>query len=123
MRKHTFTCIQCPLSCQIELTEEEGSILSIQGHTCPQGEQYAREEFTDPVRMVTTTVVVKGGILPRLPVRSEDPVPKEMVKECVNVLNTIQVTAPIACGDIIYENILDTGINIIASRTMVKKED
>jgi CxxC motif-containing protein len=123
MTLHTFTCIKCPLSCQIELTEDNGTITNIEGHTCPQGEQYAREEFINPVRMVTTTVVVTHGILPCLPVRSETPVPKNMVRKCIHALNRIRVQAPIACGDIIYEDILGTGINIIASRKLEKKED
>jgi CxxC motif-containing protein len=123
MTIHTFTCIKCPLSCQIELIEENGIITHIEGHTCPQGEQYAREEFTNPVRIVTTTVVITHGILPRLPVRSETPVPKCTVKECIHALNNIKVQAPVSCGDIIYENILDTGIDIIASRRLEAKED
>jgi CxxC motif-containing protein len=120
---HTFTCIKCPLGCQIELTEEGGTIKTIEGHTCPQGELYVKEEFSHPVRMVTTTIVVIDGVLPRLPVRSERPVPRSLVKECVSKLSGVQVKAPVRCGDIIYENILDTGVHILASRNLEKKEE
>ncbi|MBU7033308.1 MAG: DUF1667 domain-containing protein [Theionarchaea archaeon] len=123
MTVHTYTCIKCPLGCQVELCEEAGSIKTVVGHTCPQGELYAREEFSHPVRMVTTTVGVIGGTLPRLPVRSETPVPKNLVKQCVTRLKGMQVKAPIRCGEIIYEDILDTGVNMCASRTLERKEE
>lgn len=119
--KHTFTCIKCPLSCQIELVEKNNEILQIKGHTCNQGEQYVIDEFTNPVRILTTTVCVEHGILPVVPVRSEEPIPKHLMKECVNVLSTIKVKAPVVCGDPIYKNILDTGITIIASRDLPAK--
>ena len=121
MKTHTFTCIKCPLSCQIELVEENNEILKIKGHTCNQGEQYVIDEFTNPVRILTTTVCVEHGILPVVPVRSEEPIPKQLMKECVKELSTIKVNAPVACGDPICKNILNTGVTIIASRDMPKK--
>ena len=121
MKTHTFTCIKCPLSCQIELIEENNEILKIKSHTCNQGEQYVIDEFTNPVRILTTTVCVENGILPLVPVRSEEPIPKHLMKKCVKELSTTKLKAPIACGDPIYKNILNTGVTIIASRDMPKK--
>jgi len=34
----------------------------------------------------------------------------------------VEVEAPIKCGDVIIENILGTGVNIIASRDVEKNE-
>ena len=120
MKVHTFTCIKCPLSCQIELAEEN-QILEVKGHMCKQGETYAIDEFTNPVRILTTTVCVEEGVLPVLPVRSAKPIPKQLMKESVRKLSTIKVKAPITCGDLIYENILNTGISIIACRDMPRR--
>lgn len=122
MKTHTFICIKCPLSCEIELIEERNEILEISGHTCPQGEKYATEEFTNPVRTLTTTVSVQEGVLPVLPVRSEKPLPKSMMKECVKALSTVRVKAPVKCGDLVCENILNTDVNIIASRDLQKND-
>ncbi len=121
MKTHTFTCIKCPLSCRIELAEEEGKILDIKGHTCPQGVKYATDEFTNPVRTLTTTVCIDNGILPVLPVRSENPIPRKMIPQCIKVLTTLKVQAPVMCGDIICENILNTGVDIVASRDLPTK--
>ena len=119
MKTHTYTCIKCPLSCEIELVEENNRILEIKGHTCNQGEKYVVEEFTHPVRTLTTTIRVQNGVLPVLPVRSEEPIPKDMIKKCVKELGTLTVGAPLRCGDTVCENILNTGVKIIASRDMV----
>jgi CxxC motif-containing protein len=121
MKKHTFICIKCPLSCEIELIEEDKKILEIRGHTCKQGEKYVTDEFTNPVRILTTTIRVKDGILPVLPVRSTEPIPKDLMKECVKVLNAVEVKASVTCGDIVCKNILDTGVDIVAARNLEEK--
>lgn len=117
---HKVVCIACPLSCEIELIEEGGEILEIRGNKCKKGKEYAVAEFTNPVRILTTTVRIEGGMLPVLPVRSEKPIPKKLIKKCIKELAKIEVKAPIKCGDVIYANILNTGINIISSRDLVR---
>jgi CxxC motif-containing protein len=84
--KHEYLCINCPLGCTLELTEEDGEILEIAGAECKVGEKYAEEEFRNPRRMVTTTVRVSGGALPLLPVASESPIPKKLVRDAVKQL-------------------------------------
>lgn len=118
---HTFTCIKCPLSCQVEVVAEGNVIQEMKGHTCTQGETYVIDEFTHPVRTLTTTVRVRDGILPVLPVKSEKPLPKNLIRKCVEVLNTVTVKAPVKCGDIVCENVLDTGVNVVASRDLPRK--
>jgi len=121
-RIHDFTCIMCPLSCQIELIEERNKILEVKGNRCKQGEKYAIDEFKNPVRILITTVYIEEGILPMLPVRSEKPIPKSFMKKCVKELSKTKTKAPVRCGDIIYENILNTGTNVIASRDLIRRK-
>lgn len=115
-RKHEYVCINCPLSCSLELTEEDGQVLEVSGHDCKVGAKYAEEEFADPRRVVTTTVPVRGGALPLLPVRTTGPIPKRLVTEAVRVLSRIAVDAPVRDGQVIYPDILDTGVDVISSR-------
>lgn len=117
-RKHAFVCINCPLSCSLELTEEGGEVLEVSGHECEVGRRYAEEEFRDPRRVVTTTVRARKGILPLLPVVSTRPIPKSLVKEAVRVLSDVEVEAPVRDGQVIYRDILGTGADIIASRRL-----
>ena len=121
--KHEFLCINCPLGCTLELTEEDGEILEIAGAECKVGEKYAEEEFRNPRRMVSTTVRVAGGNLPLLPVVSASPIPKKMVREAVKVLADVVVEAPIADGQVIYPDILGTGVDVVSSRKLDREQE
>ncbi|OFW58551.1 MAG: hypothetical protein A2V52_07350 [Actinobacteria bacterium RBG_19FT_COMBO_54_7] len=118
---HSFVCINCPLSCSLELIEENGEVIEVLGNECNVGAKYAEEEFRNPRRMVTTTVTVREGLLPLLPVVSESSVPKDMVREAVKVLSEVVVDAPVDEGQVIYEDILGTGVNIISSRKLERQ--
>ena len=115
------TCICCPLGCRI-LIKREGEKLTVTGHKCKRGEEYALQELRDPQRVLTTTVFVENGKQCLLPVRSEKEIPKHLVKSGVIELSKIKVNAPIKCGDLICKDILGTGVNIIASRDMERSE-
>lgn len=117
-KKHEFVCINCPLSCGLELIEEDGEVLEINGADCKVGEKYAEEEFRDPRRRVSTTVRVRDGVLPLLPVASASPIPKALVREAVRVLAEVVVEAPVADGQVIYPDILGTGVDIVSSRRL-----
>jgi CxxC motif-containing protein len=120
-KKHHFTCIGCPVGCEITLTADDGAIVEVVGGECKLGVEYAKKEFTNPERILTTTVRVEGGVLPVLPVRTEKPIPKKLIKDCLRKLAEVVVKAPIKCGQVIYANIMDTGVNVIASRELPAK--
>lgn len=112
-------CIVCPLSCLGEVTlEEDGQIQAINGFACPRGLKYGQEEITSPKRTLTTTVKVDWGELPLLPVVSKTALPKDKVLACAEFLAGIRVKAPISEGDIICNNILGLGVDIIATRDL-----
>jgi len=118
--KKTLTCIVCPTGCQIDVWEEDGEI-KISGNGCKRGYDYALSEYKAPKRILTTTVRVKNGLLPVIPVRSNVPVPKEKLFDSMAIVNKTIVKAPIKMGDILIKNILGLDINIIASRDLEKK--
>ena len=74
--KKTLTCIVCPQGCPIDVWEEKGEI-KVSGNACKRGYEYVLEEYKAPKRILTTTIRVKGGVLPVIPVRSNIPIPKE----------------------------------------------
>ena len=73
----TFTCIVCPNGCEITAEYEGARVGAITGATCPKGEDYVRQELTDPRRTIATSVPVDGGELPLVSVRLNRPVPKK----------------------------------------------
>jgi CxxC motif-containing protein len=70
--------------------------------------------------MFTTTVQITGSKLKRCPVVSSSAIKKEDIFKIRDVLNDLIIQAPVKVNDIVVENILDSGINIIASRSIKK---
>lgn len=113
--KNYYTCIVCPRSCDLVVEEEDGRV-TVSGNRCVRGEGYGKNEYLHPKRMLTTTVKLEGGNIRSLPVVSSGPVPKEKLPDCLDWLYTIKVEAPVHLHDVIVENILGTGVNVLAAR-------
>lgn len=113
-----MNCIMCPMGCEMTVTIENGAVTSVTGNTCPRGPKYANDEVTAPKRMLTSTVAIDGGVLPLLPVVSANVLPKERILDCARYLRGVKLQAPVKTGDVVVENILGLGVNIIASRDM-----
>ena len=122
MKRKELICIGCPMGCPIVVEMEDGKVLSVTGNTCPRGESYARKEVTNPTRIVTTTVRVDGGKVPMINVKTEQNIPKDKIFECIAALRGVTMKAPIHIGDIILENVADTGVNIVAAGNVEYKE-
>jgi len=117
MRKH-FTCVICPLGCEIDVEEEKGSIVVLSGNRCDRGKEFIIQELKEPLRVLTTTVKIKGAEFNMLPVRTDKPVPKKLIPVIMEDIAKIEVNAPVKMYDTIIENIAGTGINLIATRSM-----
>jgi CxxC motif-containing protein len=113
---HAIQCIGCPIGCGGEVTVEDGKVVQLDGFTCNKGIAYASEEVVSPKRMVTTTVRISGGGLPLLPVVSATPVPKERIFDCIRLLRSVSVTAPVAEGEVIVADALGLGVDFRAAR-------
>jgi len=110
-------CISCPMGCHLKVNTETKEVT---GNTCKRGEIYGINEVTNPVRVITTTVKVKDGELPVIPVKTKAPIPKELNFKAMEVLNSIELQAPISMGDIIVKDILGTGVDVVATRNLKK---
>lgn len=108
-----ITCIGCPLGCGITIKTEGGEITGISGYTCKKGEEYARTEATDPRRTLTTTMRVAGGGL--IPVKSNRPVKKALLFDCMKEINKATAKAHARIGDVLISDILGTGADIVAA--------
>ena len=108
-----FTCIVCPKGCRI-FVDGDGYM---KGAGCARGTLYVADELKNPMRMVTSTVKIKGAQLPRLPVKTSAPIPKAMMLRASAALNDVVLHAPVRRGDIVLQNVLDTGIDFIANKS------
>ena len=111
-------CISCPQGCALEVTAEGKTVLKVDGESCKQGIEYAEREITDPRRMIASTVRVKNGFHPLVPVYTKMPIPKKAINNVLKELRNVELTAPVALGTIVIKNVFGTGINVITSRDM-----
>ena len=116
---YTYLCIGCPLGCRLEVDEDEaGDIVEIRGASCRKGDRYAAQEHTDPRRVLTSTVAIDGAHWPRLPVKTAGEIPRDQVVEAAKALASLQVTAPVRLGEVVLDDLLDSGVAVVATRDM-----
>ena len=116
MKTKELICVSCPIGCAVTVTlDDNNEVVSVTGNTCKRGDSYARQECTHPERMLTSTVKVTGSRLPVVPVKSAKPVPKELLLDCMQEINRVTVQAPVHIGDVVLANILNTGVDIVAT--------
>lgn len=121
MRKDV-TCIICPLGCKIRVAYSKDAIQRIEDYQCEKGKDYAVQEVFNPVRMLTTTMMVINGELPLVSVRTNRAVPKQKIFDIMDAIAAIKVDAPVAIGDVLVESVLGLDANIIATKHVLTNE-
>ena len=99
---------------------EAGEVVSVEGNTCKRGDDYARKEVTNPTRIVTSTVMVEGGADVTVSVKTRSDIPKGKIFDSVKALKGVTVKAPVKIGDVIVENVAETGVDMIATANVAK---
>lgn len=116
--KKEIICTICPIGCNIIVEGEKKKITSIIGYQCDRGLVYGENEFSHPVRILTTTVKVENSSIVLLPVRSNKPIPKELIMDCMEKIKEVITTPPIKSKDVIISNICGCGADIIATASI-----
>lgn len=109
-------CIVCPKGCRLTVDEARG--YAVTGNSCPRGAEYGKTELTHPTRVVTSTVRCTGGAHPRCPVKTDRPIPKELIFDAMAVLDTVELHAPVRAGDVVVADVCGTGASFIATRSL-----
>ena len=116
--KRHFVCVVCPIGCEIDVVHDAGRIISMEGNKCEKSEEFVSQELIEPMRILTTTVRIHGARWAVIPVRSDKAVPKRLFPRIMKQLRRIKLQAPVTMLDVVVKDVLDTGANIIATRTM-----
>jgi CxxC motif-containing protein len=106
-------CITCPKGCITKVWKEKGDI-KIEGKICKKGKEYIKQEYIEPKRVLTSTVVVDHSTIKRLPVRTREAIPKKELFTAMNQLSEIRIKPPVKMGAVIISNLLNTGVDVIA---------
>lgn len=115
-----FHCTTCPSECALTIEtriDENGveHVLSVQGNRCARGRKFAEQEVIRPMRILATTIVVRGGDEKLLPVRTARPIPRDLHLHAMRDIRHASVTAPVHMGDVVMSDLLGTGVDLVAS--------
>ena len=111
-------CVTCPQGCLLKVKHEGKQVLDVLETGCKRGREYALGELQDPRRMVASTVRVTGGLHPLVPVYTRSAFPKPLIPQLAGALRQVEVPAPVKIGQVVLEDFLGTGIDVVASRDM-----
>ncbi len=118
VEKRETLCIRCPKGCKLVL--KIGEEIIVEGNQCKIGEDYGKQEGREPKRIVPTTVKIKDAKWPRLPVRTEESISLDKIKDIMESVEGVVVVAPVEKGEIIKKDVAGTSVPIIAERDMEK---
>ena len=104
--KRTFTCIVCPNGCEIDAEYEGTNVLSVTGNLCPKGKAYVTQELIDPRRTI---------------VRLTRPVPKDRIFDVMAEIRRKTMKAPVRIGDVVIENVLGLGSDVLITKNVEKE--
>ena len=86
-----LTCIVCPRGCRLTIDDH----LNVTGNSCPRGAQYAKDEMTNPKRMITSIVRVKNRENMMVSVKTSQSIPKGKIFEVMAEIEKVSVNAPV----------------------------
>lgn len=112
-----LTCIVCPNGCEL-IVNKNNDQWTVTGNLCPRGRDFAINEMTNPKRSICSTVKTIFKEAPRLPVRTDGEIPLKDIFPLMRLLSTVVIDKRVHGGEIIIENALNTGINVIATSDM-----
>ena len=119
-KKH-FVCVVCPIGCEIDVVHDGSRIISMEGNKCERSEEFVSQELIEPMRILTTTVRIQGSRWPVIPVRTDKSVPKRLFPRIMRQLRGINLQAPVNMLDVVVKDVVGTGANITATRTMPRE--
>lgn len=120
METKEMICIGCPLGCNLTVKIDNENI-TVSGNTCKNGEIYGKNEATNPVRVVTSTIEVIDGNIDRVSCKTKTAISKNKIFSVMEQIKNACVKAPVKIGDVLIENVANTGVDIVATKNIDKK--
>lgn len=117
-------CINCPIGCNLKVYGDNEENIRVEGNKCPRGLQYGKDEVLNPKRMVTSSVPLRKdentGIYQMISAKTSEAVPKELIFSVIKEIKSIDLKSKgikkIEVGDILLENVCNTGVDIVATQ-------
>ena len=111
------------MGCSLDITfdEENKKVIKVTDNGCLRGPKYAEKELINPTRTLTSTIKVTAGTLPVVPVKSRGELPRDSLLQYMEVIRRAVAQAPIKIGDVLLQDILGSGVDIVASADVDKE--
>ncbi len=129
-----ITCTVCPASCRIRARRGADGEWSFDGYTCRRGADYAANEICDPVRVLTSTVLMRlpgaagmaretegagaagcagRAVTERIwPVRTDRPIPLARMTDAMAVIRDLVLDHVPEPGEVILDDLAGTGAKV-----------
>lgn len=112
-------CIVCPNGCLLKYNEETKTVA---GNSCKRGEEFFLQELEQPKRTIATTIKTIFKECSVLPCRVSSDIPKDKIFEVIKEINRTVLDKRVRRGDVIIENVLGLGVDIIATSSKLMEE-
>ncbi|HWQ78349.1 MAG TPA: DUF1667 domain-containing protein [Anaerovoracaceae bacterium] len=104
----TITCILCPNGCEITY--------DLTGGMCEKGPGYVKNEILNPKRTLTSSVRVTGGAISLASVKTTGFIPKEKLRDAMELISALAVEAPVKPGQVIRKDFIEEGVDLVATK-------
>ena len=113
-----FVCIICPNGCELTAEIDGDCMLNVSGGLCKRGRDYVEGEITNPMRTISSSILVDEGELPLASVRVDRPIPKRCIFECMDVVKAMRIKAPVHIGQVVLTGVCGSEASIIITKNI-----
>jgi CxxC motif-containing protein len=124
MKTKEMICVICPNGCQLRVQIQEGEklkVTDVTGNLCDKGPGWAKQEIVNPMRTISSSILVEQGDFPMVSVRTDSPISLKNIFDVMKEIKLVRLKAPVKIGDIVIEKVLGLSCNIIATRNVEKR--
>lgn len=114
-RSRQVICIRCPNGCLVTADKNSDGGYDVSGNLCPKGKEYIINEFTNPVRNISSIMRVGGTDGDVVACKTGSEIPKAKIYDVMKEIKASEAAAPVKVGDILIKNVAGTGADIIAT--------
>lgn len=114
-----LTCVLCPVGCELEVSKDAAGEFQVVGNQCDKGVPFALEEVLHPRRNLATSVPIEGTAARMVSVRLSGPVPRDLVFPILAEIAKLRPRVPVRRGQVLIANVLGSGVDVVATRTVL----
>lgn len=107
-----LTCIRCPIGCHLVIKQNKDGSILVTGNSCPRGEEYGKQELTQPKRTITTVKVVHGGTIS---VKTTHAVDKKLYIDVLKAVRDVKPKHKYKMGEVVIKGVCGTGADIVVT--------